>query len=115
MIILRIAVPVANQRLCQHFGHCDEFYLFDVNEVEAKILNQHVVEAPEHEPGLLPRWLGDQGVKVVIAGGMGGQAQQLFAARGVKVITGAPAFEPELIVMNYLKGVLVTGDNTCDH
>ncbi|NPV27883.1 MAG: ATPase [Firmicutes bacterium] len=112
---MRIAVPVAEKRLCQHFGHCAEFQLFDVDEQEKKIISEKIVPAPEHQPGLLPAWLGEQGVTVVIAGGMGARAQQLFAARQIKVVTGAPAFEPRQVVLSYLHGTLVTGENTCDH
>ncbi|MEN6617068.1 MAG: NifB/NifX family molybdenum-iron cluster-binding protein, partial [Syntrophorhabdus sp.] len=59
--------------------------------------------------------LAQQGVKFIIAGGMGSRAQQLFAQQGVKVITGAQEESPRMAVESYLKGTLVTGANTCDH
>jgi len=71
--------------------------------------------SPPHEPGLLPRWLGEKGVNVIIAGGMGTQAQQLFAESGITVSVGAPADDPEKIVLSYMDSVLELGDNTCDH
>jgi ATP-binding protein involved in chromosome partitioning len=46
---------------------------------------------------------------------MGARAQQLFAEQGVKVVTGAQGEYPREVVENYLKGILVTGANTCDH
>jgi predicted Fe-Mo cluster-binding NifX family protein len=46
---------------------------------------------------------------------MGSRAQQLFAEQGVKVVTGAPAAEPETVVRQYLADTLVTGENVCDH
>ena len=70
---------------------------------------------PPHEPGLLPRWLHEQGADVIIAGGMGQRAQQLFAQSGIKVVVGAPADAPERIVESYLSGTLVSGQNFCDH
>ena len=70
---------------------------------------------PPHEPGVLPKWLSDQNVDLVIAGGMGMRAQQLFAQAGVKVLTGAPGENPEKIVEAYLANTLETGKNVCDH
>lgn len=70
---------------------------------------------PPHEPGVLPRWLRDLGVNLVIAGGMGQQALSLFAENGIKVITGSPGQEPEALVQGYLSGTLISGSNVCDH
>jgi len=112
---LRIAVPVANGRLCSHFGHCDTFAVLDVDMEKTAIMSRADLIPPPHEPGLLPRWLQEKGADIIIAGGMGSRAQGLFAERGIKVITGASSEEPEKLVMNFLKGALVTGDNACDH
>ena len=112
---MKIAVPVANGRLAMHFGHCDEFALFEVDEDRSAIAASETVSAPEHAPGLLPEWLAAQGATAVIAGGMGMRAQQLFAQSGIKVLTGAPAEEPRLIVQGYLDGTLELGENVCDH
>jgi ATP-binding protein involved in chromosome partitioning len=112
---MRFAVPVSDGVLCQHFGHCQEFALIDVDRVTNRIVGRETIPAPEHEPGLLPAWLADRGAGFIIAGGMGSRAQQLFADQGVSVITGAPVGDPETTVLKYLEGALVTGDNVCDH
>jgi len=97
-----------------HFGHCEAFALFDADE-SGTIVSETFVTPPPHEPGILPPWLAKQGVRFIIAGGMGSRAQQLFAEQGVKVVTGAQEVDPRLAVESYLKGTLVTGANTCDH
>jgi len=112
---LKIAIPLANGKLSQHFGHCDRFALVDVDPVEKKILKREDIEAPPHEPGLLPKWLAEQGATMIIAGGMGQRAQGLFIERGIEVIVGAPADTPERLVGDYLAGTLQAGDNACDH
>ena len=112
---LRIAVPVTDGRLCSHFGHCDTFALLDVDMEKTAIMSRADIEAPPHEPGLLPNWLKERGADIVIAGGMGARAQGLFAERGIRVITGASSEEPEKLVMHFMTGALVTGDNVCDH
>jgi len=112
---MRIAIPVVNRQLARHFGHCQEFMLFDVDPDAGDVGDATSLEAPPHEPGLLPQWLKDHGVDVVIAGGMGRRAQGLFAESGVEVIVGAVADDPGAIVEEYLSGALSTGDNPCDH
>ncbi|MDD5699080.1 MAG: NifB/NifX family molybdenum-iron cluster-binding protein [Victivallaceae bacterium] len=109
-----IAIPVAEESLCMHFGHCEKFRLFTVDD-RKMITGTADKIPPPHEPGILPRWLGELKVDLVIAGGMGARAQQLFAQTGVKVITGAPAAEPREIVEAFLAGNLETGGNVCDH
>ncbi len=110
-----IAIPVAGGRLCMHFGHCEQFALLDVDKNSKEILNSRHVDPPPHEPGLLPRWLHEQGVGLVIAGGMGRRAQDIFAQQGIEVIVGAPAEPPESLVASYLGGTLSAGENACDH
>jgi ATP-binding protein involved in chromosome partitioning len=112
---LVIAIPVADGRLCMHFGHCQQFALHDVDTASNEILNSRQLTPPVHQPGVLPRWLHDQGVKLVIAGGMGGRAQSIFSQHGIEVIVGAPAEPPEHIVRSYLDGKLQAGENICDH
>ena len=109
-----IAIPLANGRLCAHFGHCDKFALCDVDLAGKKILNCQQLDAPAHERGVLPAWLRDQGVSLVLAGGMGWRAQNMLAEFGIEVIVGAPAEPPETIVRQFIDGLLQLGENVCD-
>ena len=112
---MKYAVPVSGGVMCAHFGHCEHFALIDVDEEKKEIIKKELVPAPEHQPGLLPPWLAEQGVKCVIAGGMGMNAQNLFQNHGVQVVTGAMENDPEKAVLNHLNGRLATGGNICDH
>jgi predicted Fe-Mo cluster-binding NifX family protein len=112
---MRIAVPMADGRLAQHFGHCEKFALVDVDPVKKEITGSAEIDAPEHQPGLLPPWLKQRGVDLIIAGGMGSRARSLFQAASIEVLTGAPAGSPASLVRQYLDGKLVTGENACDH
>ena len=111
---MKFAVPTYQGKLCTHFGHCEAFALIDADGA-GTVVNEIYVNPPPHEPGLLPVWLSQQGVNCVIAGGMGSRAQQLFAQKGIQVITGAMGESPKEVVEQYLKGTLQTGANTCDH
>ncbi|MFZ7104463.1 MAG: NifB/NifX family molybdenum-iron cluster-binding protein [Peptococcaceae bacterium] len=112
---MKIAIPVANNQLCMHFGHCEVFEFYEIDKKEKKIAAKNVLTPPPHEPGVLPRWIKEQGTNLVIAGGMGVSAQNLFRQAGVEVITGAQTASPREIVENYLNNSLETGKNACDH
>ena len=112
---MRIAIPLAEGKLAMHFGHCERFALIDVDASAKKILKREDIEAPPHQPGLLPPWLAERGANMIIAGGMGQRAHELFAARGMEVMLGAAAETPEKLVTDYLAGTLTLGQNICDH
>lgn len=113
--LLKIAVPLAQGKLAQHFGHCERFAILQIDSRGKEIIQREDVDAPPHEPGLLPPWLAERGVKVVIAGGMGQRAMGLFGNQGIKVLVGAPVDTPENLVASYLSDTLPLGTNVCDH
>lgn len=112
---MRIAIPLVNGKLSMHFGHCEHFALVDVDTAEKKIVRREDIEAPPHQPGLLPPWLAERDTAMIIASGMGQRAQGLFAEQGIQVVVGAPAETPERLVSDYLAGTLQVGENICDH
>jgi len=112
---MKYAVPMSGGVVATHFGHCEQFALIDVDEAKKQILNKELVSSPGHEPGLLPQWLAERGVSLVIAGGMGSRAQSLFQQNRIGVIIGSMEKDPEKAVMSYLNGELTTGGNICDH
>ena len=112
---MKCAVPVTGGMMSPHFGHCEQFALFDVDEKKKEITQKELIPSPGHQPGFLPGWLAEQGVTVIIAGGMGSRAQGLFQQNNIEIVLGAIESDPERAVLNYLDGRLATGDNICDH
>jgi ATP-binding protein involved in chromosome partitioning len=110
---MRVAIPLAQGKLSLHFGHCNEFAIFEIDS--EKNIGRTYEVPPSHAPGVLPKWLHELGVNVIIAGGMGQRAQQLFAQNEIEVVIGAQDGTPEELVSAYLQKTLVTGDNICDH
>ena len=106
---------MADGRLTSHFGHCERFALIDADVETRAVLGREDIDAPPHQPGLLPGWLAERGANVIIAGGMGPRAQGLFSQRGIEVLIGAPCEDPEKLVRDYLAGTLEPGENVCDH
>jgi predicted Fe-Mo cluster-binding NifX family protein len=110
----QIAVPVDSSGVLDaHFGHCRFFALFQTDDAE--IISEIQVTPPPHEPGLLPRWLAEQGVTDIIAGGMGQKAIQLFTQHGLNAIVGAPRLTARELALGYLNGSLQYKGNYCDH
>ncbi len=114
-IDMRIAIPLVDGKLSAHFGHCEKFAVLGVDAASKTIESQELLTPPPHEPGVLPAWLAEQGVSVIIAGGMGQRAQGLFTQQNIEVVVGAPTDEAEVLVSDYLAGTLQVGDNVCDH
>ncbi|MBS3762094.1 MAG: NifB/NifX family molybdenum-iron cluster-binding protein [Planctomycetes bacterium] len=112
---MKFAIPLADGKLAMHFGHCEEFALVEVDDETEDIVETERVTPPAHAPGVLPKFLADQGASVIIAGGMGTRAQDMFAHNDIKVVVGAPAESPEKLVQDLLDEDLDLGDNVCDH
>ena len=112
---MRIAIPIADGQLCMHFGHCQQFALIEVDTESKQILNSTMLQPPAHAPGVLPAWLHEQGANVIIAGGMGMRAQELFAKNNIAVVVGASGGTGEDLALAYLQGTLEAGENICDH
>ena len=107
---MKIAVPGAGKNIGGHFGHCEHFILFEVENNE--IVNETIVPNPGHKPGFLPNFLADNGAEVVISGGMGGGAVDIFNERNVEVIIGAVG-EARENVEKYLAGQLESTGSVC--
>jgi predicted Fe-Mo cluster-binding NifX family protein len=112
---VKIAVPLQNGKVSGHFGHPDFFALLSVDSSSKEVVDETLRTPPPHEPGRLPLWLAEQGVDVVLAGGIGHRAVALLESRGIEVQTGVPLLSTSEVVRLWLDGKLEPGDNTCDH
>ena len=108
--MMRIAVASEGKNVTEHFGHCEGFLIYDAENGE--ILKEEMVLNPGHKPGFLPNFLADRGVKVIISGGMGGGAIDIFNERDVEVIVGASGVARSA-VESYLRGELESTGYVC--
>ncbi len=93
---MRIAFSAATEQgldspISPHFGRCPFYVFVELDEKNAitgvtSIVNEH---AQSHDPGQLPAYIKEQGVEVMISGGMGGRAVDFFHQYEVSVATGA--------------------------
>jgi len=107
----KIAIPMKDGKLCPHFGHCEYFSIVTVENNQITDVKELI--PPEHEPGLYPRWVAQQGTTDVIAGGMGQKAIDLFSSQNLNVIVGAPQKDAKSIVEDFIAGKLNLNDNYC--
>lgn len=107
---MKIAVPASGEMICPHFGHCESFLLFDAEK--GKIIGSERVQNPGHKPGFLPNFLADRGAEVIISGGMGGGAVDIFNERGVEVVLGASG-SARAAAEAYLRGELESTGSIC--
>jgi predicted Fe-Mo cluster-binding NifX family protein len=110
-----IALPLTeNDEFSTHFGGSAKAGLFEVDRARRLIVRTTAVVPPEPEPCGWADWLGAQGVKLFLAGGMGRGAQQRMASAGIEVVVGIPSAEPRTLVQAWLDGKLVHGANACE-
>ena len=112
---MKITIPLVNGAVSQHFGNCEEFVFVTVAADGRSIAGMERLAPPPHEPGVLPRWLREQGAEVVIAAGIGVRAQELLTADGIRVVAGVTLAPPEELAAKFLQGSLEVGDNQCAH
>ena len=107
---MRIAVASMGNMVAGHFGHCESFRIFDTENGVIKA--EENGPNPGHKPGFLPNFLADRGVNVIISGGMGGGAVDIFNERNVEVVIGAQGTAKQN-VESYLRGELVSTGSIC--
>lgn len=112
---MKFAISIDNNEISTHFGHAPFFRMITVDPDTKTITHDETVKAPPHQPGLLPRWLAEQKVNVVLTGGMGHRAQELLEENNIKYTLGVVNVNPTVAVEQYLAGTLTVTENACSH
>ncbi|HNX29899.1 MAG TPA: iron-sulfur cluster carrier protein MrpORP [Syntrophomonadaceae bacterium] len=108
--VMKIAVASENEMVTEHFGHCLNFNIYETEN--DKIVKSGSIANPGHKPGFLPVFLHEQGVDVIISGGMGAGAIDLFNEKGIEVIVGASG-NARTAAEQYLQGSLKSTGSVC--
>ncbi len=107
---MKIAVASMGNTVAEHFGHCENFNIYE--SANGSVASSQCILNPGHKPGFLPNFLGDIGVEVIIAGGMGGGAVEIFNERNIEVIVGAQG-DAKTAAESYLRGELKSTGSVC--
>ncbi|TDX51401.1 NifB/NifX family molybdenum-iron cluster-binding protein [Orenia marismortui] len=108
-----LAIPTEGDQVSAHFGRCSQFTI--VKSEGGEIKAKEKIDNPGHEPGFLPRFLKQEhNVDVILAGGMGRRAKDIFDANNIEVVSGASGLIDDVINL-YLKDSLDTEEDICEH
>lgn len=110
---MKIAIASEGSFVSGHFGHCEGFTMYDVDNGEVR--NKVVLANPGHKPGYLPVFLKEQNADVIIAGGMGETAQDLFNEKGIEVVVGAQGNVDDAVRLYITGGLKSTGSICTEH
>lgn len=107
---MKIAVASEGRNVSEHFGHCEGFELFTVEN--GKVAGRQYYQNPGHKPGFLPNFLHNLGANTIITGGIGGGAIDIFNEKNIEVISGASGSSEKAVDL-YLEGKLKSSGSVC--
>ncbi len=107
---MKIAVTTEGNMVFPHFGRSPQFTIYDVED--KKIKNKEAVDNPGHEVGVIPEFLKNKGVDLIITGGMGMRARELFSQYDIECYVGIEGISDDA-VKAYLNNELEKKDSIC--
>ncbi|MCR5495781.1 MAG: DUF134 domain-containing protein [Treponema sp.] len=110
---MRIAVTHQNGQVFQHFGHTEEFKIYDIED--KKIAKSEVVSTNGQGHGALAGFLKSAGVDVLICGGIGGGAQNALKEAGIKLYGGVNGSTDDAVNALLEEKLVYNPDVKCDH
>lgn len=110
---MRVAVTHENGQVFQHFGHTEEFKVYDIED--GKVIKSEVVNTNGQGHGALAGFLKNAGVDTLICGGIGGGAQNALKEAGITLFGGVTG-DTDTVIADYLANKLAYNPNVkCDH
>lgn len=109
---MKIAVTYDNGNVFQHFGKTESFKIYNVED--NTVVSSEIIGSNGTGHGALAGLLAEQGINVLICGGIGGGAQAALTEAGIELCAGAQG-NTDQVVEAYLKGELESSGVNCDH
>ena len=112
---MKIALPTREGCIDDHFGHCDHYTVFTLDD-ERRTLKSERLDSPQGCgcKSNIAEKLADMGVKVLLAGNMGDGAFRILSRKGIKVVRGCSG-EVDSVLENWLKGRVKDQLINCGH
>lgn len=109
---MKIAVTYENGQVFQHFGRTEAFKIYTVED--GAVVSSEIFSSNGTGHEALAGLLAENGIDVIICGGMGAGAQAALQEAGIEIFAGAEG-DADAAVASYLKGELVNSGVNCDH
>lgn len=110
---MKIAVTYENNMVFQHFGHTSQFKIYEIENDEIK--SMQVVDTNGSGHGALAQFLSDNGVDVVICGGIGGGAKNALSEAEIKFFGGVKGNCDQVVIAFLLGKLDYNPDVACNH
>ena len=110
---MKIAVTYENGQIFQHFGHTEQFKLYEI--LDGKITHTEVIDTNGSGHGALAGFLMQHGVDTLICGGIGGGAQMALAEAGIRLYGGASGDADAAVNALLSGGLIYNPDVRCNH
>ena len=110
---MKIAVTYGDGQVFQHFGHCEQFKLYEVSE--GQITSAQVVSAVGSGHGALAGFLQSHSVDTLICGGIGAGARSALAEAGIRLYPGVTGGADESVAALLAGSLSYDPDTQCSH
>ncbi|MCK4551927.1 MAG: NifB/NifX family molybdenum-iron cluster-binding protein [Tenericutes bacterium] len=108
---MRVALAIDNDMITQHFGHCEYFVVYEVENKEIK--GSEIYKNPPHQKGFQPKFLKENNIDVLITGNIGQMAVNLMNNFGIQCIKGVNGNLVD-VINAYVDGSLESNDTVCN-
>lgn len=111
---MKIALPSRGNHIDDHFGHCEYFTVYTIDEANKEIIHSETVKSPEGCgcKSNIATVLAEMGVQVMLAGNMGGGAVNVLNSRGIQVLRGCSG-DLKSVALKWLEGTLTDSGDSC--
>ena len=111
---MKIALPSYQNKIDDHFGHCEYFSIYTVDTTKKEILNFETLKSSEGCgcKSNIAQTLSQMGVKIMLAGNMGEGAVKVLNQSGIDVLRGCSG-DTKTVVLNWLEGALADSGASC--
>lgn len=110
---MKVAVCFEKGRVFQHFGHTEEFKIYDIKD--DKVVDFYYVKTAGEGCSTLVPILKANNVNVLVCGGIGGGAHNHLTEAGIIVVPGVEG-EVDDVIGELIQGTLKHGEGAnCDH
>ena len=110
---MKIALPSSENKVDSHFGHCEYFTVFTIDD-NKEIISEDIVKSPAGCgcKSNIVQILSQMGVDVMLAGNMGEGAVNVLNSHGIKVLRGCSG-DVKTVTKKWLEGNLVDSGVAC--